>query len=309
MKTNDDLRLLLTVRRHRLRLAAVVLAVFLLAPFYYVWNFELGKAQVAFAVSGHALIKSVDNETVYQNLLAGVEQFERQRLLIFSDAMVSHLIKKFNLYDYYGIDHDDPYAYERVSRAVTERLQVDKKAMDVIGVTYRDRDGRMAVNILNELVAKLESINREEVEQTLERNLQVHEAARNDLAKSLRDKQLAVEEGMVSLSRLHTDATSPDQQTQLFKQEMSLYRQVAELDRLKSLATTNATQYRQAAASLDMDARPLVHVISRAVSAETKTYLVAFGIAVGASIAACIVLLLGIFYYNRYRWIVKTLLR
>jgi hypothetical protein len=304
----DDKTFVLLIRKYRFVMLAFALAAFAVGYLTVLFSVEHGTAQVGFKVSGMPLIRTADNTAVYQSLFNGAEQYERQRLMIMSDDMVSYLVKRFNLYKYYNTDPDGEYSYERITRQVTNRITVDKKVSDMIVVTYVDRDSRMAANILNAMMERLENLNREEAVEVIRANAEVYDRTRNDLAMTFDAKQTLLKNGLEELNRLYSMPQTPEVRRDLFNLQLSLYRQTADLAQVKNQMVGASAKYELSEASIEKEHRPIIHVFSKPIPSDGRKWMVTFGAGTTAAIAIVFVLLALLYYRERYEWVVRTIL-
>ena len=303
----DEKAFVLQLRRFRWHILSAALAVFALVVLYAAAFIEHGKAQVGFRVQGVALVKSNESKFVYENLFAFTDQFEKQRMLIHSDEMIDHLVHAFRLYEHYNIDPNAPYAAERISRAVTNRLSVEKKVMDVIVVSYTDRDSRLAVDVLNEMMQTLEALNRRDVNAQLRTNAEIQEAARRELEVTLNNTQSQLRGDFERLNELYERPVTSDSKSQMLGLQLDIARQAAYIGELETNLGFAASKLEAAKASIESDKRPILQVLSKALPIEDTKTTIALGVGFAAAFSIVVLLTTLLYYRDQYEWILKTL--
>jgi hypothetical protein len=116
------------------------------------------------------------NENEQNNLiLAKVSNGSRLYHLSKSSEMVDHLIKKFDLYHYYNIDSNSFSHYEKVNAVLQRNIFVIRKEYNSLAVTVKDLDKIVAANVANEIVVKLETMNRDFIISNIERKIKIYD--------------------------------------------------------------------------------------------------------------------------------------
>ena len=78
-----------------------------------------------------------------------------------SDRMTEYLEKKFSLFKHYKIPPDAPYAYERLSRALTNVILVKKSPFDNVVISVQDNNRDFAASLANEIALACNVLARE----------------------------------------------------------------------------------------------------------------------------------------------------
>jgi hypothetical protein len=286
---------LLKLRRNRIALAIIAVAAFAAGAAFNYWGMEHGKASIAFKIYGSPVVYSTDNDAVYQNMLRSSETYEKQRLMIFSDEMLEYLIEEFDLYTYYKVDRNARHAFAKIRRKVSERIKYDKMVMDVIVLSYIDRDGEVSVNVLNALVEKLDQMNRAELNSILETNAIVHERAIN---------------GFKSLSRFSELESNPHRSAEQSREMLGLQAAAYEQSGRVANLTTQLQQTEESRERIITETkhrlRPIVNVVSRP-APESISLMEILGFGVVALVVALLGVILWLYYGEQYAWELKTL--
>ena len=91
-----------------------------------------------------------------------------------SSEMVDHLVKKFNLYDHYGINPNSPMHYESISARVKGSINIIPAQFNAMLIVVKDLDKYMAAKIANEIYYKLDAMNKEFIVANVERKIKIY---------------------------------------------------------------------------------------------------------------------------------------
>jgi hypothetical protein len=299
----DDRTFVLGIKKQLRRIFVLVSVTFAVAALLTFLS-NNGRATMRVKLLGSPVVRSQDNAAIYQNLFQSAELLEKQSVMIFSDEMVSHLVRKFNLYRYYGIDRNSEYASETIFRIITDRLTVEKKVMDILSISYKDKDRRMAVTILNELVAKLEEMNRNDIREHLRLNAEIYDASRQDLRESLEKAESRIKDKLNLLSQLEKSNAPLDEKTNA---QVALFTLTSNLGKIKSDYYTANTNYLLTLSTIERDQRPIVHVVSKAMPEPSDIYYVSTGVGLVFAVIVLLISLAFIYYSEQYKWIYEIL--
>ncbi len=103
--------------------------------------------------------------------------------LNYSSELIGHLIKKFNLYQHYKIDTAGEYHYEKTYAMLSDNITVNKTAYNAIKITVHDRDSHIAAEIANEIVNKIDELNKKLIIADKKKTITTYETLINDLKK------------------------------------------------------------------------------------------------------------------------------
>jgi hypothetical protein len=90
-----------------------------------------------------------------------------------STAMFDHLAERFDLYDHYGIQADDPLRRDRMSDILKSSINVRLTELNGVQVEVEDTDRRLAADMANEVFVHLRAINSQQSLEELKRTMRV----------------------------------------------------------------------------------------------------------------------------------------
>jgi len=178
--------LIIEVRKKKYQIIIVTLLIFAVA---FVFQYR-----VLQTFSGTSTI--IVNETNVTDL-TGPSQFigdfvntnpssvNRLFKLVYSSEMMTHLIKKFRLYEYYQIKEGSEFAYEKLVAKLAGRINLKKSDQYVIDITVTDKDRFQAASIANEISLRLNTLNENYIKSQLRRKVTIYEAIYAEVQKDL----------------------------------------------------------------------------------------------------------------------------
>jgi len=110
----------------------------------------------------------MDRSTIFQTeaggepvyLFGGKGEINRILTLAESRELETYIVTKYNLYDHYEIDKDDPLAPYEVSEAFKDYIRATKTSNSMITVSVMDKDKQLAADIANDILVKLDEMNK-----------------------------------------------------------------------------------------------------------------------------------------------------
>ena len=105
-----------------------------------------------------ALPKRVGHETEKQRIYGNDNDLDRLLSLSQSSKVNDYLIEKFNLYDHYEINRDNPKAKHKLLLKLNKYYETKKTKYDAINLTVEDKDPEMAANMANAARGRIDAL-------------------------------------------------------------------------------------------------------------------------------------------------------
>lgn len=132
----------------------IVLLTGFLSFYFFKFHILEYSATSSFFVNDHSVI----NSTSLENLPYG-DNLNRIFQMVNSTQSHIHLIKKFDLYNHYGVDTTKEFHLQVAIVKIRSKIEVKKNPYNTITVTVKDRDRFLASELANEVVAFIEKSN------------------------------------------------------------------------------------------------------------------------------------------------------
>jgi len=215
------LKLLYTWRKYLLGvgLAAAVLSsiVALLLPEYY--------KSTAVLIPYHS--KRIDLTTLFldnpdYDIFGSKRDLDRVLSVANSDVVAMHVIHKFNLYEHYKIDSTQTrYHRTEVLKEFMDNLKIVKTEKDAIEISLLDTDKKLAAEVVNEMVRKIDEINRLSVSESIKMRGEV-------LRSSLLAKRNDINQMRDSLTRLKVRyrVQNPEKEAEILSKSLTETREM-----------------------------------------------------------------------------------
>ncbi len=126
----------------------IVLLTGFLSFYFFKFHILEYSATSSFFVNDHSVI----NSTSLENLPYG-DNLNRIFQMVNSTQSHIHLIKKFDLYNHYGVDTTKEFHLQVAIVKIRSKIEVKKNPYNTITVTVKDRDRFLASELANEVVA------------------------------------------------------------------------------------------------------------------------------------------------------------
>ena len=126
-----------------------------------------------------ALPKRVGHETEKQRIYGNDNDLDRLLSLSQSSKVNDYLIEKFNLYDHYEINRDNPKAKHKLLLKLNKYYETKKTKYDAINLTVEDKDPEMAANMANAARGRIDALAQVLVKESQKKLL---EAAHNSIS-------------------------------------------------------------------------------------------------------------------------------
>lgn len=121
------------------------------------------------------------------------DQFNRVLQVVNSNQMFDHLIRKFHLYQHYGIDSTSEFRDEQAISILRSRLDVKKTPYNTAVISVSDPYRYFAYEIANEMALYADTLNRKLLVKLQQKRVQVYERIYRQLNQSVTEKQVSLE--------------------------------------------------------------------------------------------------------------------
>jgi capsular polysaccharide biosynthesis protein len=137
------------------------------------------------------------------DIFAGEQDSDRLISIGKSSILHNKMIRKFDLYKRYNIDPKEKHAKTKVEDEFIDNYKIIKNERAAIEVSIRDKDPKVAATMANEVVAILDSINKQPI---IENNTKLF----NIYKKQLDNRYTVLDSITHSLSPIKKNAESPN---------------------------------------------------------------------------------------------------
>ncbi|HKO79113.1 MAG TPA: hypothetical protein VJU78_01900 [Chitinophagaceae bacterium] len=161
--------------RHKLIFFGMMISFLLL--FGYLHNLSTTyKSEVTISFSGYEIPEySEEGNAVVPDFASMKEGINRMYNIVYSKEMYDHLIKKFDLYNHFGLDPQNPSSYAVLRKIIKSSITLFQGATRAITIQVTDKNsGVMSANIANEIVHKANEINKRYITEKIENRIQVY---------------------------------------------------------------------------------------------------------------------------------------
>lgn len=126
------------------------------------------------------------------------DQAEQLVQILHSSRIRNRIVQKYDLFNHYKIDQDDPNRNHKLGKAYTDHIQFNRTRYGSIEVTVYDKDRELAAEIANKIVELIDSVKNDMVR---ERTMPAYEINRRKKEMLDAEKNAILDE-MDSLSKM-----------------------------------------------------------------------------------------------------------
>jgi hypothetical protein len=151
----------------------IVLAAFL-TLFRYLYSLtHTYKSEVIVSFSGFEIPEYDEQQN---SRIPGFAQMKdgmsRMYAMIYSKEMFDHLIKKYSLFDHFGLDKADATSYIRLRSMLKSNISIFQEANKVLTIKVSDPvSGKMCADIANDIVIKSNEMNKKYITEKIENRI------------------------------------------------------------------------------------------------------------------------------------------
>jgi capsular polysaccharide biosynthesis protein len=263
--------------------AAIISAIIsLILPEYFTSQVTFIPANPHIMDRGNVFDSKGGNETVY--LFGGPNDINRLMSLVESRSLEEYLIDKFDLYKHYDIDTNDVQKKYWVKEELRTYMQLVRTPEGMLQVKVLDKDPQFAATMANDVVARLDTLNREIVTEK-KRNL---EKLYKREVEHKRQEFDALKDSLLNTVRNNPkDTVMAKILKDVLKNTMSEY-----------IGIKNMYEQHQSALNEDFST---IYILEQAEAAVKRSTPVRWRIVVTATLCTFLIMLITAFFVERYK--------
>ena len=146
-----------------------------------------------------------------------------------SDRMTEYLEKKFSLFKHYKIPPDAPYAYERLSRALTNVILVKKSPFDNVVISVQDNNRDFAASLANEIALACNVLAREYFTEIISAKMVYYDELHRNLMDDFEKKIQFLDSTLEKVALVRHQANDADTKARLASMENSMIVSTSEM--------------------------------------------------------------------------------
>ena len=113
--------------------------------------------------------------------------------MVNSTRIQMHLIRKFNLYNHYGIDTTKEFYLQAAMGRIRSKIEVKKNPYNAITVTIKDKDRFLSADMANEVVSFIDKLNQEFYIKKIQNSIQLSQAYLAQLEQDNKLKTIGID--------------------------------------------------------------------------------------------------------------------
>lgn len=161
--------------RHKWRHLLLITLVFISSIWFFRYYILSYTSTTTVVVIDGLKYEGRGGERSLPDYLLPTDQFNRILQVVNSGGMYDHLLKKFNLYQHYGIDTTNEFCYEKVVQRIRANIEVKKTPYNSITITVKDRYRYTAYEMANEIARFADELNRKQLQVIQRKRVKVYE--------------------------------------------------------------------------------------------------------------------------------------
>jgi len=145
---------------------AALFSFFVMDEYFYSWSTFYPTNQF---LSDRSMIFNTESTGNQVNYFGDKNDVNRILSIANSAPLIEYIIDSFKLGDHYKIDKSDPYWHTKVTKKFNKNYSAIKTERDAVEVSIYDTDPKLACNIVNAVVEKIDILNRQQVNESKQR--------------------------------------------------------------------------------------------------------------------------------------------
>ena len=184
----DTKELIGQIRKRIWRYFSIILLAGFLSFYFLKFQFLEYSATSSFFVND----LNVVNNSSLENLPNG-DNLNRIFQMVNSTRIQMHLIRKFNLYNHYGIDTTKVFYLQAAMGRIRSKIDVKKNPYNAITVTIKDKDRFLSADMANEVVSFIDKLNQEFYIKKIQNTIQLSQAYLAQLEQDNKLKTIGID--------------------------------------------------------------------------------------------------------------------
>ena len=176
------------LRKRKWRYLLIILLTGVLSFYYLKFRLLEYSATTSFFVNDLSVVSNSPLESLpYGDNLNRIFQ------MVNSTRIQMHLIRKFNLYNHYGIDTTKEFYLQVAIGRIRSKIEVKKNPYNAIIVTVKDIDRFLSADMANEVVSFIDKLNQEFYIKKIQNTIQLSQAYLVQLEQDNKLKSIGIE--------------------------------------------------------------------------------------------------------------------
>lgn len=167
--------LLRELARHKWRHLLLTILIFISSVWFFRYQILSYTSTTTVVVIDGLKYEGRSGDRSLPDYLLPTDQFNRVLQVVNSSGMYNHLLKKFNLYQHYGIDTTNEFCYEKAMHRIRANIEVKKTPYNSITITVKDRYRYTAYEMANEIARFADDLNRKQLQIIQRKRVKVYE--------------------------------------------------------------------------------------------------------------------------------------
>jgi hypothetical protein len=255
------------LRNYRFHILAVILLSLSASSYYVMAVRKGGFAEAKFMVNNSEYYTSPSSSLGFAQtnlILTDKAQIVSQMTFILSDDMMNFLIKKFDLYNYYHINENAEGSYQILREIIIDNMEFNDIANGIITMRFKEKNSRMAADIVNATLENLERINKSFVLEKLNREVAVYNKLIVEGEKEVKNQKDSLKWVLDNVMDVRKKVRASIVNDELDKDQIEMFRKASEIETV-DLSLINAKKMNSYAAELMNDySSPMIRILNRA---------------------------------------------